>query len=166
MASLVDDRGFRRLDPLQGSEVQHGADGGAYGERQEEQQLGGAEVVLEAAGMQDGDDDVVMLDATPRGQSPGTLYVIEPEIDDDELALDAHGMDPVKVLSLVQALGGTPPHTLVVGCEPQTRMSGEEEDLVVQLSAPVRAALDPAVKLVESLLGDLTSKNEKEVPQR
>ncbi len=45
---------------------------------------------------------------------------------------------------------------LVVGCEPQTRMSGDEDDLVVAaLSEPVRAALDGAVLLVEELLDDL-----------
>lgn len=106
---------------------------------------------------------VVLLDATPRGQPPGTLYVIEAEVeDDDEVAIDAHGMDPVKVLALAHTLGGPPPRTLVVGCEPQTRMTGEEEDVVADLSEPVRAALDEGVKLVESLLEDLTAIEEKE----
>jgi hydrogenase maturation protease len=102
-------------------------------------------------------DAVVLLDATPRGGPPGTLYVIEPELDLDEVAIDAHGMDPVKVLALARALGGTPPRTLVVGCEPQTRMTGDEEDVVADLSEPVRAALDEAVRLVGSLLADLTT---------
>jgi hydrogenase maturation protease len=75
-----------------------------------------------AYAMQDGHDVVVLLDATPRGQPPGTLYVIEPEVDAGDVALDAHGMDPVKVLALARALGGPPPRTLVVGCEPATRM--------------------------------------------
>ncbi|MGI8594779.1 MAG: hydrogenase maturation protease [Solirubrobacteraceae bacterium] len=100
---------------------------------------------------------VILLDAAPRGDLPGTLYVIEPEIDPDEVAVDTHGMDPVKVLAFVQALGGTPPRTLVVGCEPETRMTGDEEDLVVDLSEPVRLALGEAEKLVESLLTDLTT---------
>ena len=46
----------------------------------------------------EGYDVAVLLDAAPRGEPPGTLSVIEPEVDDDEPALDAHGMDPVKVL--------------------------------------------------------------------
>jgi hydrogenase maturation protease len=100
-------------------------------------------------------DAAVLLDATPRGQAPGTLYVIEPEAGEDHVDLDAHGMDPVKVLALARALGGTPPRTLVVGCEPQTRMRGDEDEVVAALSEPVRAALDEAVRLVESLLDEL-----------
>src|ERR1700716_3516802 len=87
-----------------------------------------------AYAMQDGYDTVVMLDATPRGQTPGTLYVIEAETDAEEVALDAHGMDPVKVLGLVRELGGAPPRTFVVGCEPQTRISAEDGELLGELS--------------------------------
>jgi len=46
---------------------------------------------------------------------------------------------------------------IVVGCEPQTVMRGDEEDVVAAISEPVRAALDEGVALVESLLRDLTS---------
>jgi hydrogenase maturation protease len=96
-------------------------------------------------------DVVVFLDATPRGEAPGTLYVIEPDVQAVGAAPDAHGMDPVKVLSLAHALGGTPPRTLVVGCEP----SPVDEEFVGELSEPVRAALDEAVRLVESILDEL-----------
>jgi hydrogenase maturation protease len=106
-------------------------------------------------------DAVVLLDAVPRGGTPGTLYVIEPELDVGEVALDTHGMDPVKVLATARALGAVPPRTLVVGCEPQTRMSENDEDLLVALSEPVRAALDPALELVQSLLAELTTTDEE-----
>jgi hydrogenase maturation protease len=112
---------------------------------------------MDLAYAMEGYDAVVLLDATPRGQPPGTLYVIEAEIDDDDLAPDAHGMDPVKVLALARALGGSPPRTLVVGCEPLTRMTGEEDEVVADISEPVRAALDEGVRMVESLLYDLIS---------
>ncbi len=106
----------------------------------------------------DGWDAVIMLDATPRGEAPGTLYVIEADDDPDHLEIDAHGMDPVKVLALARTLGGGPlPRILIVGCEPQTRMTGDEDDIVADLSEPVRAALDPASKLVGSLLDDMAT---------
>lgn len=111
-----------------------------------------------AYAMQDGYDAVVLLDATPRGEAPGTLYVIEAEPDDDgELEFEAHGMDPATVLGLVRVLGGQPPRTFVVGCEPQTRMSVDDEELVADLSEPVRLALPEAERLVKSLVADLTN---------
>jgi hydrogenase maturation protease len=111
----------------------------------------------------DGFDAVVLLDAAPTGNPPGTLSVIQPEIDDVEPSVDAHGMDPVQVLGLARTLGGVLPRTLVVVCAPQAVMTGEEEDVVAELSEPVQAALDPAVELVESLLLELTSTEETEV---
>jgi hydrogenase maturation protease len=120
-----------------------------------------------ALAMQDEYDAVVLLDATPRGERPGTLYVIEPELPADEAAIDTHGMDPVKVLALARMMGPparSPPRTLVVGCEPQTRMSADDEEIVAALSEPVRAALDEAVRLVESLLDDLTTEKERSSP--
>ena len=109
-----------------------------------------------AYALHDGWDAVVLLDATPRGRAPGTLYVIEPDLTDLAPAVDAHGMDPVMVLGLAQALGGPLPRVLVVGCEPQTVMRGDEEEVVAAISEPVRAALDEGVRLVEALLEDLT----------
>jgi hydrogenase maturation protease len=113
--------------------------------------------------MQDGYSAVVLLDATPRGEPPGTLYVIEPELDDAEPALETHAMDPARVLSLVRALGGTPPRTLVVGCEPETVPDPDDQQLLGELSEPVRAALDEGTRMVVSLLADLTATNEQEV---
>ncbi|MBA2581362.1 MAG: hydrogenase maturation protease [Thermoleophilaceae bacterium] len=102
-------------------------------------------------------DAAVFVDAVPRGEEPGTLFVIEPELEaqDEPVALDAHGMDPVKVLALAAQLGSVPERILVVGCEPRTRMTGDEEEIVGELSEPVRAAVDEAVVLVESVLGEL-----------
>jgi hydrogenase maturation protease len=110
-----------------------------------------------------GYDAVVFLDAAPRGAAPGTLYVIEPEVDADEVAIDTHGMDPVKVLAMVRGIGGKSPRTLVVGCEPANRLSADVEEFVVELSEPVRAALDEGERLVESLLEELRAEPETEV---
>jgi hydrogenase maturation protease len=115
-----------------------------------------------AYALHDGWDAVLLLDATPRGRAPGTLYVIEPDLADLAPGVDAHGMDPVMVLGLAQALGGPLPRVLVVGCEPQTVMRGDEEDVVAAISEPVRAALDEGVRLVESLLEDLTKDDSRQ----
>lgn len=108
----------------------------------------------------EGYDAAVFVDAVPRGEPPGTLFAIEPQLDGAEPALDAHGMDPVKVLALAAQLGEVPARVLVVGCEPAVRMNGDEEELVGELSEPVAAALDGAVELVESLLAELLGENE------
>jgi hydrogenase maturation protease len=96
---------------------------------------------------------VVFVDATPRGGEPGTVYLIEPEIEDGEVSLDTHGMDPVRVIQLSRVLGANPTRTLVVGCEPQTVLSGEDYDeMLMELSEPVRVAVEEAARLVESLV--------------
>jgi hydrogenase maturation protease len=107
-----------------------------------------------AYALQDDYGLVVFVDAAPRGGEPGTLYLIEPEIEDDgEATLDTHGMDPVKVIKLSRALGARPTRTLVVGCEPQVVLGGEDYDeMLMELSEPVRAAVEEAVKLLESLV--------------
>ncbi|MDA0164885.1 hydrogenase maturation protease [Solirubrobacter ginsenosidimutans] len=91
-------------------------------------------------------DVVVFLDATPRGSAPGTLYLIEPDLDGVPLDVDAHAMHPVSVLALAKTLGGELPRTLVLGCEP----AAVEE--FTGLSDPVQAALDGAEKLLEEVL--------------
>ena len=109
-------------------------------------------------------DLVVFVDATPRGGEPGTVYLIEPDIEEDGvISLDTHGMDPVKVIRLSRALGTRPTRTLVVGCEPQVSPGGGggsqthlyNDDMLMELSEPVRAAVEEAVKLVESLLTEI-----------
>jgi hydrogenase maturation protease len=108
-------------------------------------------------------DMVVFVDATMRGGEPGTVYLIEPEIEEGgAVSLDTHGMDPVKVIRLSRALGASPTRTLVVGCEPQVipgRRGGSQtypyhDDMLMELSEPVRAAVEEAAKLVESLVTD------------
>jgi hydrogenase maturation protease len=110
-----------------------------------------------AYALQDDYEVVIFVDAIPRGEEPGTVYLLEPEIEEDgEVVLDTHGMDPVKVIKLSRTLGAKPTRTLVVGCEPQVVVSGEDyEDMVMELSEPVHAAVEEAVKLVESLVEEI-----------
>jgi hydrogenase maturation protease len=105
-----------------------------------------------------GYDAAILVDASPRGEEPGTLSVID--VAGDEVgaaAIETHAMDPVRVLRMAASLGPIPPCVVVVACEPLTRMTGEEPDVVVELSAPVRAAVDEALELVVSLAETLVS---------
>ena len=90
----------------------------------------------------DGHGAVILVDATPRGGPPGTLYVIEPtpgEVDANAGAsLETHGMDPVKVLRAASAMGGSVGRVRVVGCEPSP--VDDPEEFRPGLSDPVRAA--------------------------
>ncbi len=110
-----------------------------------------------AYALQEDYEAVVFVDAVPRGEEPGTVYLIEPEIEEDgEVSLDTHGMDPVKVIKLSRALGAKPTRTLVVGCEPRVVLSGEDyDDMLMELSEPVQAAVGEAMKLVESLVEEI-----------
>jgi hydrogenase maturation protease len=96
---------------------------------------------------------VVLVDAVPRGEAPGTLFVLEPDLQDVQSGnapmIELHAMDPVKVLRLAASLGGRVEHVLVVGCEPAT---SECPEFAAEMSVPVRAAVDGAVVLVESLV--------------
>jgi hydrogenase maturation protease len=104
--------------------------------------------------LQEDYDVVVLLDAIPRGEPPGTLFVIEHDPGDEsgDGALDPHGMNPLRVLALARVLGAVPPRVLVVGCEPAVLVPPDDERLVMELSPPVREAARRAVELVESLI--------------
>jgi len=115
--------------------------------------------------LQEDYDAAILVDAVPRGQPAGTLYVIEPDLVDAESVLDAHSMDPVRVLGLARTLGSLPSRVLVLGCEPATANSIEDDDLVMGLSPPVSAAIEKAVEMVEALLEDLLAGGECQ-PQR
>jgi hydrogenase maturation protease len=107
----------------------------------------------------DGYDAVILVDAVPRGGPPGTLYLIEPEVGSPPVAgcagllVEGHGMDPVKVLRLAASMGGRVDRLLLIGCEPERVVDGD--DMRDGLSGPVRAAVPEAVALVESLVGRL-----------
>ncbi|HEY4278839.1 MAG TPA: hydrogenase maturation protease [Conexibacter sp.] len=106
-----------------------------------------------------GYDAAVLLDATPRGGAPGTLYLIDTAGDElGEPAIETHAMDPVRVLRTAASLGPIPSRVLVFGCEPETRMTGEEPEVVVELSAPVTAVLDEATATLAGLVEELCSR--------
>jgi hydrogenase maturation protease len=92
---------------------------------------------------------VVLVDAVPLDDPPGTLAVLDVDPTGGGMPVDAHGMHPAAVLALLHDLGGTAvDRVLVVGCAPavvEERMG---------LSEPVEAAVDEAVRLVAEVVRD------------
>jgi hydrogenase maturation protease len=113
----------------------------------------------------DGYDTLVLVDAVPMGETPGTLAVIEPEAasapaggDDVAPVIDAHSMSPGVVLGMLAGLGGSVERVVVVGCEPATLDEG------IGLSPAVAAAVEPAVELCRGLLTEMTEPLAKDAP--
>jgi hydrogenase maturation protease len=95
----------------------------------------------------------ILVDAVSRGGEPGTLYTIEPDVDDPgdhgPQTVDAHSMDPLAALRAAKALGGSLGRILLVGCEPGD-LGGAEGRM--GLTPPVSAAIGEATALVEALI--------------
>lgn len=88
-----------------------------------------------------GYERAIIVDAVPRGGTPGTLYVIEPELDVAGATADAHRMDIGSVLAFVRTLGGVAPPIIIVGCEPENVDPGLGVSEAVSEAIPVAAAL-------------------------
>jgi hydrogenase maturation protease len=107
----------------------------------------------------DGYDLFILVDALQRGGEPGTVYLIEPDLDaalptppgadGAQPLVDAHSMTPDAVFSTFKALGGTVGKALVVGCEPADVTEG------IGLTPVVTAAVGPAADKVLELLTTL-----------
>jgi hydrogenase maturation protease len=109
----------------------------------------------------DGVDALVIVDALPGDEVPGTITVLEVGPEDlGEGEFDAHGMNPVAVLGSLDALGGSLPPTYVVGCTPADLEEG------MGLSPAVAAAVDVAADTVRSLLFERVLSIESEHSQQ
>ncbi len=110
----------------------------------------------------EGYETTILVDACPRGESPGNLYVIEPDVQNEKgsgeqgTPAEAHTMNPMNVLRLATSMGPLK-RVLLVGCEPATL--GPEEGQM-GLSEPIAAVIDDAVTLVESLVAKILSGEE------
>jgi hydrogenase maturation protease len=104
----------------------------------------------------DGYDAVLLVDALPRGEPPGTVFLFEPDlsavVSSDVGQADAHAMNPVSILRLASTLGEINARILIVGCEPA---SLECEEGQIDLTPVVRAAVPEAVTLIESVISEL-----------
>jgi len=101
----------------------------------------------------EGYDRVILVDAMARGNAPGTLTVMEPDLGPDSGGeMRTHEMVPERVLASARALGAKVDRVWVLGCEPES--FGTEDEPQMGLSAPVKAAVAEAVNLVESLIAE------------
>jgi hydrogenase maturation protease len=103
----------------------------------------------------EGYDTTILIDATPRGGEPGTVYVMEVDVPGTTgtentggaaLVPDAHGMQPDVVLSMLSMLDADPGRLLLVGCEPASTEEG------IGLSTAVSNAVGRAVDIVQNLV--------------
>lgn len=118
--------------------------------------IGGIALVQE---LQEGYDAVVVVDAVDKGRPPGTVMLIEPEVQDvNELSwaqrhdflADMHLATPELALMLARALGVLPRRVLMVGCQPV-----DAATMGTTLSAPVAAAVEVAVAEVLARASEL-----------
>jgi len=103
-----------------------------------------------------GYDALILIDAVPMNEPPGTLAVIEPDdvpgvvtAEGDAPALDAHTMSPDVVLATLARLGGSLDRVLVLGCQPADLSDG------MGLTPAVAGMIDSAVDLCLELVADL-----------
>lgn len=106
----------------------------------------------------DGYEAVILIDAVPRGGTPGELYVIDVDRDDEQTAninpaLETHRLDPARVLQMVDVLGGRVGRLILVGCEPAPL--ADHDDIQPGMSEAARAAVPEAVAWVEALIAEL-----------
>ena len=108
-----------------------------------------------AYALMEGYETTILVDAYPGEGQPGTLFVVEPDWNELNSVgtspgfLELHAMNPISVLRMATSMGGELKRVLVVGCVPATL--GPEEGQM-GLSEPVAAAVDEAVKLIDSLV--------------
>jgi hydrogenase maturation protease len=108
-----------------------------------------------AYALMEGYETTILVDAYPGKGQPGTLFVVEPDSKDFDSAgmqqgfIEPHAMNPINVLRIATSMGGQLKRIVVVGCVPATL--GPEEGQM-GLSEAVAAAVDDAVKLVNSLV--------------
>jgi hydrogenase maturation protease len=90
-----------------------------------------------------GCDGLIVIDAVDRGAAPGTVFVIEPEVEQPAHVPDVHLANPRRVLMMAKAMGALPERVLIVGCQP-----AEVDEFGEQLSEEVERAAAVAADAV------------------
>ena len=109
--------------------------------------------------LQDGYDTTILVDAYPHGKEPGTVTVMEPDLEELDATpgnfVQPHAMNPMNVLRMAKAMNGSTKRILLVGCEPES-LGGDEGHM--GLSKVVVAALDDAVSKIETVVNRILEK--------
>ena len=92
-------------------------------------------------------DRLIIIDATTRGGAPGTVYSLIVDAVKPTREIDMHTAVPSRALEVAQAFGPLPAEIYLIGCEP-----GSVDELTTDLSPPVAAAVDEAVRRVAEIL--------------
>ncbi len=100
--------------------------------------IGGIALLQEILG---GCDGLVLIDAIDRDAAPGTVFVIEPQVDDAEHVADVHLANPRRVLMMAKAMGALPERVVIVGCQPsQVDEFDERLSPIVERAVAIAAA--------------------------
>lgn len=115
-----------------------------------------------AYALQDGYKTTILVDAFPHGQEPGTISILDPNLNDfgseeaPQAGVDTHGMNPLNVLRMAASMGAPLKGILLVGCEPATLGPDEGQ---MGLSEPVETAVNEAVDLLDSVINKILDGN-------
>lgn len=90
---------------------------------------------------------LILVDAVDRGERPGTVFVIDPEVGEAEHVADVHLANPERVLTMAKRMGALPERLLIVGCQP-----AGVDDLDQTLSPAVEQAVTVAVTKIRETL--------------
>lgn len=101
--------------------------------------IGGVALLQE---LMQGYDGLVLIDAVERGATPGTVFLIEPDVQEGEHVPDVHLANPHRVLSMAKTMGVLPERVVIIGCQPADNMDELCQGLspVVQRSLAIAAA--------------------------
>jgi hydrogenase maturation protease len=97
-------------------------------------------------------DGLIVVDAMDRGGTPGTVWVLEPDVQEAEHVADVHLANPDRVLSMALTMGALPPRVVIVGCQP-----GDTEELGEAMTAAVAGAVPTGVRLVRETVAEWTA---------
>lgn len=111
-----------------------------------------------------GYDVLIVADATDQGRPPGTVMIIQPEVENVEdmddaakydFLADMHYTKPERAFMLAKALKVLPERFLLVGGQPE-----DPDRYGVGLSPPVEAAVDVAVVEIQRMIREILAEEQ------